>query len=147
MSPRLTDFAHTADAIAGLDLVIFIDSALAHLAGALGHPVWAILSHGGDWRYLREREDNPWYPTMRHFRQPAPGDWPALVRTLQEALARRLREQTKRDPLKKLQKKPGRFFTGPEGGRLKIAIAALLSSGRGIMEDSHDNGEIRAEIL
>ena len=86
MSPRLTDFAHTADAIAGLDLVISIDSALAHLAGALGHPVWAMRSHGGDWRYLREREDNPWYPTMRHFRQPAPGDWPALVRTLQEAL-------------------------------------------------------------
>ena len=86
LSPRLTDFADTAAAIGGLDLVISIDSAVAHLAGALGHPVWVLLSHGGDWRYLRGREDNPWYPTMRHFRQPAPGDWSAVVRAVGAAL-------------------------------------------------------------
>ncbi len=86
LSPRLKDFADTADAIGGLDLVISIDSAVAHLAGALGHPVWVMLSHGGDWRYLREAEDNPWYPTMRHFRQPEPGDWNAVVRVIGAAL-------------------------------------------------------------
>ncbi|MBT5037904.1 MAG: tetratricopeptide repeat protein [Rhodospirillaceae bacterium] len=86
LSPRLKDFADTAAAIAGLDLVITIDSAVAHLAGALGHPVWVMLSHSGDWRYLRGREDNPWYPTMRHFRQPEPGDWAAVVSAVQDAL-------------------------------------------------------------
>ena len=86
LSPRLGDFADTAAAIGGLDLVISIDSAVAHLAGALGHAVWVMLSHGGDWRYLREAEDNPWYPTMRHFRQPAPGDWPSVIAAIEEAL-------------------------------------------------------------
>ena len=66
--------------------MISIDSAVAHLAGALGHPVRVMLSHGGDWRYLREAEDNPWYPTMRHFRQPEPGDWNAVVRVIGAAL-------------------------------------------------------------
>jgi Flp pilus assembly protein TadD len=86
LSPRIGDFADTAAAIGGLDLVITIDSALAHLAGALGRPVWTILSHGGDWRYPRGAEENPWYPTMRHFRQPAPGDWPAAIGEVQRAL-------------------------------------------------------------
>ena len=86
LSPRLTDFADTAAAIGGLDLVITIDSAVAHLAGAISHPVWVMLSHGGDWRYLRERTDNPWYPTMRHFRQPAPGDWPSVIDAVLVAL-------------------------------------------------------------
>ena len=85
LSPRLTDFADTA-AIGGLDLVITIDSAVAHLAGALGHPVWVMLSHGGDWRYLRDCQDNPWYPTMRHFRQPSAGDWPSVIGAVQHAL-------------------------------------------------------------
>lgn len=86
ISPRLGDFADTAAAVGGLDLVISIDSAAAHLAGALGHPVWVMLSHGGVWRNLRGGADNPWYPTMRHFRQPAPGDWSAVVRAVQTAL-------------------------------------------------------------
>ena len=86
LSPRIEDFADTAAAIGGLDLVISIDSAVAHLAGALGHPVWVMLSHGGDWRYLRGGEDNPWYPTMRHFRQPSPGDWAAVIGAIGKAL-------------------------------------------------------------
>ncbi len=86
LSPIITDFADTAAAIAGLDLVISIDSAVAHLAGALGYPVWTILSHGGDWRYPHGAAENPWYPNMRHFRQPAPGDWPSVIREVQEAL-------------------------------------------------------------
>ncbi|MDA0229797.1 MAG: tetratricopeptide repeat protein [Proteobacteria bacterium] len=86
LSSRLTDFADTAAAIGGLDLVISIDSAVAHLAGALGHPVWVMLSHGGDWRYLRERADNPWYPTMQHFRQAVPGDWPSVINAVLIAL-------------------------------------------------------------
>ena len=68
-------FQHTAAAIEALDLIITCDSAVAHLAGALGAPVWIALSALADWRWLRDREDSPWYPTMRLFQQPALGDW------------------------------------------------------------------------
>ena len=59
----------------GLDLVITADTALAHLAGALGVPVWVVLQAVPDWRWLAERDDSPWYPSMRLFRQRTPGDW------------------------------------------------------------------------
>lgn len=76
---ELTDFADTAALIDALDLVITIDTAVAHLAGALARPVWVLLSYTGDWRYLLDRPDSPWYPTMRLFRQPRRGDWnPAI---------------------------------------------------------------------
>jgi hypothetical protein len=66
---ELNDFADTSALIANLDLVITVDCAIAHLAGAMGKPVWLLLSAFADWRWLRGREDNPWYPTMRLFRQ------------------------------------------------------------------------------
>jgi len=75
----ITDFADTAAFIANLDLVISIDTAAAHLAGALGAPVWVILPYTAEWRWLSGREDSPWYRTMRLFRQPAPGDWSSLM--------------------------------------------------------------------
>ena len=71
----LKDFADTAALVANLDLVISVDSAVAHLAGAMGKPVWTLLPFTADWRWLLEREDSPWYPTMRLFRQAARGDW------------------------------------------------------------------------
>ena len=75
LSQALYDFADTAAAIAQLDLVITIDTAVAHLAGALGKPVWLLLSFAPDWRWLLERDDSPWYPTMRLFRQQQRSDW------------------------------------------------------------------------
>jgi hypothetical protein len=72
---RFQDFSDTAAAIANLDLIITVDTATAHLAGALGKPVWLLLPFVADWRWLSAREDSPWYPSMRLFRQPAPGDW------------------------------------------------------------------------
>ena len=86
LSARISDFADTAAAIAGLDLVLTIDTGVAHLAGALGRPVWTMLSYGGDWRYLRGRADSPCYPSMRIFRQPEPGDWAGLIAEVAEAL-------------------------------------------------------------
>jgi len=75
-----------ANLIAGLDLIISVDTMAAHLAGALGRPVWTLLAHAADWRWLEGREDSPWYPTMRLFRQPAAGDWNSVI----ERVAREL---------------------------------------------------------
>jgi hypothetical protein len=71
-------FLDTAAVIGHLDLVIAADTAVGHLAGALGRPVWVLLSTGCDWRWLENRADSPWYPTMRLFRQKVPGDWMAV---------------------------------------------------------------------
>ena len=87
LGERLADLADTAAIIAMLDLVITIDTSIAHVAGALGKPMWVLLPFSADWRWLRDRSDSPWYPTARLFRQPAPGDWQSVVRRVAEALA------------------------------------------------------------
>jgi tetratricopeptide (TPR) repeat protein len=87
LGPELTDFAETAAAIAQLDLVICVDTAVAHLAGALGKPVWLMLPEIGDFRWLEGREDSPWYPTMRMFRQRTLGEWDEVVARVSAALA------------------------------------------------------------
>jgi tetratricopeptide (TPR) repeat protein len=86
LSDSLTDFGETAAIIDQMDLVISIDSAVAHLAGALGKPVWTILAFGGEWRWLFRREDTPWYPTMRLFRQHILGDWRPVFQRIGGAL-------------------------------------------------------------
>ena len=73
------DFSDTAAFIENLDLIISVDTAVAHLAGALGKPVWTLLPFVPDWRWLLNREDCPWYPTMRLFRQPSPSDWESVI--------------------------------------------------------------------
>jgi tetratricopeptide (TPR) repeat protein len=83
---ELATFDDAASVIAALDLVITIDTAVAHLAGALGKPVWMLLKHGADWRWLRDREDSPWYPSARLFRQSAPGGWDGVIRRVHAAL-------------------------------------------------------------
>ncbi len=86
LAPRLNDFADTAAWLAGMDLCISADTAFAHLAGAMGKPVWILLPFSPDWRWLRERADSPWYPTARLFRQPAPGDWGSVLAAVERAL-------------------------------------------------------------
>jgi tetratricopeptide (TPR) repeat protein len=83
---ELTDMAETAALIASLDLVISVDTAVAHLAGALGKPVWLLNRFDSDWRWLLDREDSPWYPAMRIFRQSRPGDWDAPIMAVRDAL-------------------------------------------------------------
>jgi tetratricopeptide (TPR) repeat protein len=86
----ITDFGDTAALIANLDLVITIDTGVSHLSGALGKETWVILPFAADWRWMLDRDDSPWYPTMRLFRQKRPGDWPEVVGRLREALATRI---------------------------------------------------------
>jgi hypothetical protein len=79
LGPSLTDFADTAGILAHLDLVISVDTSVAHLAGAMGKPIWILLQQVGDWRWLLNRNDSPYYPTARLFRQRAPSDWSSVV--------------------------------------------------------------------
>ena len=83
---ELNDFADTAALIANLDLVISVDTAVAHLAGAMGKSVWTLLPYAPDWRWLLNRDDSPWYPTMRLFRQQRPGDWGEVIQRIAESL-------------------------------------------------------------
>jgi hypothetical protein len=94
----LVDFAQTAALIEKLDLVITVDTSVAHLAGALGKPVWILLGVPTDFRWMLEREDSPWYPTARLFRQTARGDWNELVRRVGAALDDWLAVRTDADP-------------------------------------------------
>jgi hypothetical protein len=80
------DIASMAAKMLTLDLVITVDTMVAHLAGALGMPVWTLLHHDCDWRWMSERTDSPWYPTMRLFRQRAPGDWTTVIEDVAHAL-------------------------------------------------------------
>ena len=89
LGDALQDFADTAAAIQEMDLIISVDTAVAHLAGALGKPVWTVLCHAPCWRYLRGRPDSPWYPSMCLFRQPRPGDWRSVFTQVERALRRR----------------------------------------------------------
>lgn len=87
ISEALTDFAATAAAIANLDLVVCVDTSIGHLAGALGKPVWLMVANPADWRWMLERTDTPWYPSMRLFRQERPGNWNAVVNAVAMSLA------------------------------------------------------------
>jgi tetratricopeptide (TPR) repeat protein len=80
LSGELCDFAATAALVSQLDLVVSVDTSVAHLAGALAVPVWILLPFAPDWRWQLDRSDSPWYPTARLYRQPAPGDWEPVIR-------------------------------------------------------------------
>jgi tetratricopeptide (TPR) repeat protein len=86
-SAFLTDYAETTDAIAALDLVVTVDTSVAHLAGAMGHPTWLLLPFVPDWRWGLGRAESPWYPSLRLFRQQAPGAWEAPLVAVASALA------------------------------------------------------------
>jgi hypothetical protein len=88
---ELRDFADTAALIANLDLVIAVDTAVVHLAGALAKPAWVMIPRSPDWRWLLDRDDSPWYPTLRLFRQKTSGDWPEVIQRVSDALAEKTR--------------------------------------------------------
>jgi tetratricopeptide (TPR) repeat protein len=90
LEPDDGDLADAASAVAGLDLVITVDTSVAHIAGALGKPCWILLSYASDYRWLTGRDDSPWYPSVRLFRQPEPGDWKSVIEAVKAALAEKL---------------------------------------------------------
>jgi hypothetical protein len=94
LGPALVDFCHTAAALENLDLLITTDTSVAHVAGALGRQVWLLLSSAPDWRWLLGREDSPWYPTMRLFRQKTPRVWRSVMGQVRRALTDALRSGT-----------------------------------------------------
>ncbi|AJZ57914.1 tetratricopeptide repeat family protein [Paraburkholderia fungorum] len=89
LGPQINDFTDTLAILETLDLLITVDTSVAHLAGAAGLPVWMLISTCADWRWLIDRTDSPWYPSMRLFRQRTPGDWTSVVETVRQALQRR----------------------------------------------------------
>jgi Flp pilus assembly protein TadD/ADP-heptose:LPS heptosyltransferase len=103
------DWMEAAAVLRNLDLVITVDTALAHLAGAQGMPVWVALPFAPDWRWLRGREDSPWYPSMRLFRQAQPGDWAPVFDRIARALQQRLATSSAAEPI---------TVVAPSGGQL-----------------------------
>ncbi len=98
LGSQFSDFAATAAAIAGLDLVISVDTAVAHLAATLGKPTWVLLPFSPDWRWLLGRDDSPWYPSVRLFRQSRRGDWEGVVCDVAQALAVLPKKTTVNEP-------------------------------------------------
>jgi len=94
LGPGLSSYADTARCLADLDLLITVDTSVAHLAGALGRPVWTLLPACNDWRWLQDREDSPWYPSMRLFRQNKLRNW----RPVAERVASDLRKEIRKSP-------------------------------------------------
>ena len=92
MKDELNDFADTAGLISNLDLVISVDTSVVHLAGAIGRPVWSLLPFAPDFRWLLERDDSPWYPSMRLFRQSQPGDWYGVFERMKKELINNISE-------------------------------------------------------
>jgi len=86
LTPKINNYADTARAIQALDLIIGVDTSVVHLAGALGKPVWTLLCYNSDWRWLLDRNDSPWYPTMQLFRQTTLDDWASVIAEVQKAL-------------------------------------------------------------
>jgi len=94
MSAQLTNLAQTLAVIDKVDLVIAVDTSVVHLAGASGKPVWTLLAYGGEWRWMLGREDTPWYPSMRLFRQPMLSDWRSVFRRVGAELQKLLSART-----------------------------------------------------
>ncbi|HEX7241539.1 MAG TPA: tetratricopeptide repeat protein, partial [Longimicrobiaceae bacterium] len=123
LAPEIGDFVDTAAAIARLDLVVTIDTSVAHLAAAMGKRTWVLLIHAADWRWLLDREDSPWYPSARLFRQRAPGDWAEVV----ERVAAELRALSGAEPAPATTRLPSaqRRPDGTPRFTLEVPFAAL----------------------
>jgi len=126
LGKEFSDFTDTAATIAKLDLVISIDTSVAHLAGAMGKPVWLMLPQIADWRWLLQKEDSPWYPSMRIFRQHRPGDWEAVIKRLAAELNLTIQQQRQQSDDQKPLAKAAYYFkianTNKHDGWYDVAV-------------------------
>jgi len=137
LGPELRDFADTAAVIANMDLIVCVDTAVAHLAGAMGKPVWVMLPRPADFRWMLERDDTPWYPTMRLFRQHVPGDWSGVIDEVKTALELRLQQtgasiETKAPP-RNVKLEPRQTLTRFSPGH-KPGFSAVAATRAGIVQ-------------
>ena len=100
-SDDLIDFSVTAALAECMDLVISVDTSVAHLAGALGKKTWVLLPYGPDWRWMLDRKESPWYPTMELWRQPKTNDWVSVFERVQARLRDGLKKNIKSNPIEK----------------------------------------------
>ncbi len=144
--PSADPFLETAAIVRNLDLVVTIDSAVAHLAGALGVPVWVLLPRSPDWRWQFDREDSPWYPTMRLFRQDASGQWPALFERVAAALRTQIERPAPARPVR-VEVAPGELLDKIAILRIKAERIADASKRRNVQTELEALEAARAAAL
>ena len=133
LGSHLRDMGVTASVMAELDLVVTVDTAAAHLAGALGRPTWLLLPYAPDWRWMLERDDTPWYPSMRLFRQPQPGDWDSVFAAVGQALDVLLRDKTNQvsiapEAMKQARQMRDRATARFKSGNARAAVTLLRNA-------------------
>jgi tetratricopeptide (TPR) repeat protein len=146
-------FMDTAAILANLDLVITIDTAVAHLAGAMGVPAWLALNYSADWRWLLKRDDSPWYPTVRLFRQPKLGDWASVFRQIADSLATKVAGYQPKRPIY-LEATPGELLdriaeleAAPElDDAARAELADLNQMRRDAIEPSDEVAELAEQL-
>jgi FkbM family methyltransferase len=137
LGSELEDFADTAAVIDQMDLVISVDTSVAHLAGALGKPVWMLVGLPAEWRWMTEREDTPWYPTMRLFRQRRHGDWSEVIARVRDALRARVRSRPPQEgspSINRLDAAPTPLVPAPEEGYSFAGRSAPAETAMGIVQ-------------
>jgi tetratricopeptide (TPR) repeat protein len=123
LGEALADFADTAALVENLDLVIAVDTALVHLAGAMGKPVWLMNRYASCWRWLQNLTDSPWYPTLRQFRQSVVGDWTSVVIAVRDAAQSLIRARTQRTESGAIELSSGVSAVGPRAPRFELPPA------------------------
>ena len=151
IAPELIDFRDTAAVISCLDVVLCVDTAVAHLAGALGRPVWLMLPTPADWRWLEHREDSPWYPTMRLFRQSQRGQWDHVVERVRTALQAQLGTETRGDTRPARERRPSAsvrpgLIGASKPPRSRPGLCAVAETRSGILQYLHDDSDIANSI-
>jgi tetratricopeptide (TPR) repeat protein len=139
-------FMDTSAVLANLDLVVSVDSAIAHLAGAMGVPAWLALSYTPDWRWLLGRSDNLWYPTLRLFRQSSLGDWPGVFRRIAEALTKEDVARPERRPIC-IEVAPGELLDKIAILEIKNARIADAGKLRNVQVELAELTALRSEAL
>ncbi len=125
LADKVADFCDSAALVSALDLVVTVDSAVAHLAGAMGVPVWLLLPWNPDWRWMRYVEDSIWYPTMKIYRQASPDGWPALIENIVTDISSQITGETCHNGSEQARQAKTEFDNGSAETQLNLAVMTL----------------------